>query len=255
MVSTARVVKDVSVALVKGVSDPMIPFTRRLAILGGFTASGLRLAAGTVVGKLGPRPEKRLVLWDFERCPYCRLVREAISTLDLDVEVRPCPRGGTRFRPELQGGGVPRLLDPNTGETIVGSRIIVAHLYQRYGVSKPPVLLGLPPVVVTTGLAARVLTGGRGFKAQPSRAPEKPLELWAFESSPYSRLARARLSELELPYVLHTVAKGSPKRRDFVALSGKMQVPYLVDPNTGVTMFESLAIEQYLEATYGVPTT
>jgi hypothetical protein len=37
----------------------------------------------------------------------------------------------------------------------------------------------------------------------------------------------------ELPYLLHNVAKGSPSREGFVRRSGKMQVPYLVDPNTG----------------------
>ncbi len=251
MASTMRVVKDVSLALARGLADPRIPHSRRWAILGGFAASGLRLAAGMAVGKLGPRPEQRLVLWDFERCPYSRFVREALSTLDLDVEVRPCPQGGTRFRPELQGGGVPRLLDPNTGETLVGSRTIVEHLYRRYGASPPPRLLGLRPVVMVTGVMARFLTAQRGAVARPSRAPEKPLELWAFEASPYSRLARAKLCELELPYVLHNLAKGSKKRKAFVAEAGKMQVPYLVDPNTGARLFESLAIEQYLDATYG----
>jgi len=30
-------------------------------------------------------------------------------------------------------------------------------------------------------------------------------------------------------------------------------VPYLEDPNTGVNMFESAAMLQYLEATYALP--
>lgn len=40
--------------------------------------------------------------------------------LDLDVEVRPCPRNGDRWRPEVvQRGGrsqFPFLVDPNTGK-------------------------------------------------------------------------------------------------------------------------------------------
>ncbi|EYT44070.1 glutathione S-transferase, N-terminal domain protein, partial [Acinetobacter sp. 478810] len=32
---------------------------------------------------------------------------------------------------------------------------------------------------------------------------------------------------------------------------GKMQVPYLVDPNTGVKMFESAQIVKYLKKQYG----
>jgi glutathione S-transferase len=51
--------------------------------------------------------------------------------------------------------------------------------------------------------------------------------------------------------VLHNVGKGSAKREAFVARSGKMMVPYLVDPNTGKEMFESADIAAYLEATYG----
>jgi glutathione S-transferase len=52
--------------------------------------------------------------------------------------------------------------------------------------------------------------------------------------------------------VLHNVAKGSPKRDAFVARSGKMMVPYLADPNTGVEMFESADIVEYLERTYAL---
>jgi glutathione S-transferase len=52
--------------------------------------------------------------------------------------------------------------------------------------------------------------------------------------------------------VLHNVAKGSPKRDAFVRRSGKMQVPYLVDPNTSAAMFESAEIVAYLETTYAL---
>ncbi|EPQ3627781.1 glutathione S-transferase N-terminal domain-containing protein, partial [Acinetobacter baumannii] len=34
-------------------------------------------------------------------------------------------------------------------------------------------------------------------------------------------------------------------------MQGKMQVPYLVDPNTGVKMFESAEIVKYLKKQYG----
>ncbi len=93
---------------------------------------------------------------------------------------------------------------------------------------------------------------GRGGLARPNRAPERPLELWSFEASPYCRIAREALSELEIPYLLHNVAKKSPSRKAFVERSGKMMVPYLVDPNTGQEMFESADIVKYLRDTYGV---
>ena len=246
-VLTGQIVRAISA----GMFDPQLTTSRKLELVGGFTASGLRLAAGMSTGRLGPRPALPLKLWDFERCPFSRRVREALSTLDLDAEVRPCPRGGTRFRPEVAGGGVPRLEDPNLGAMLIGSAEICHHLYVRYGTGNAPWLMNLPPMRLSTGIAIRVLTGGKGAQARPSKAPEKPLELWSFEASPYCRVVRATLCELELPYLLHNVAKDSPRREAFVALSGKMQVPYLVDPNTGARMFESLVIQRYLESTYG----
>ena len=41
------------------------------------------------------------------------------------------------------------------------------------------------------------------------------------------------------------------EREAFVQRSGRMQVPWLFDPNTGTSLFESQAIEDYLQATYG----
>ena len=80
----------------------------------------------------------------------------------------------------------------------------------------------------------------------------QPLELWSFESSPYCRMTRAMLTELELPYLLHNVGRKSPRRAAFIARSGKMQVPWLSDPNTGTELFESKAIIDYLDQTYGL---
>jgi glutathione S-transferase len=57
---------------------------------------------------------------------------------------------------------------------------------------------------------------------------------------------------MELPYRLHNVPRRSPDRSEFVSLSGKMQVPYLHDPNTGARMFESADIRRYLYDSYAV---
>lgn|GEM_PF-2809240 len=40
-------------------------------------------------------------------------------------------------------------------------------------------------------------------------------------------------------------------RRSLQERGGRMQVPYLVDPNTGTAMYESAEIQRYLAATYG----
>src|SRR4051794_28402043 len=81
--SLLKVSREVTSALVRGVTDPTTPPKRRFAVLGGFVASGLRLARGMTVSGLGPRPSTHFILWDFERCPHSRIVREALSMLDL----------------------------------------------------------------------------------------------------------------------------------------------------------------------------
>jgi glutathione S-transferase len=218
-----------------------------------FLASAARLGAGGRARPARRRPERLLEIYEFEACPFCRRVREALSEFDLDALILPCPRGGTRFRPKARelGGkeGFPYLVDPNTGRAMHESRDIVTYLRETYDAPEAPRWLG--PLSVASSALASAVRGRRGRAARPSRAPAKPLELWSFEACPFCRLAREALCELEIPYVLHNVAKGSPRREAFVVRAGKMMVPYLVDPNTGQEMFESADIVRYLDATYG----
>jgi glutathione S-transferase len=227
---------------------------RALDVATSLAASVARGGIGTRVGPLGPRPEKPLELYEFEACPFCRKAREALTLLDLDALVLPCPKGGPRFREEVKRRGgkyqFPYLVDPNAGKEMYESDDIVAYLFERYGAGAPPALLSAGALTnVSAGLAS-VLRPGRGAYYRPARAPELPLELWSFEASPYCRIVRECLSSLELPYRLHNVAKGSPRRPAFVERSGRMMVPWLLDPNTGETMFESADIVRYLERTY-----
>jgi glutathione S-transferase len=228
---------------------------RLLDVATSFAATLARGASALRVGTLGPRPERPLELYEFEGCPYCRKVREALSILDLEAFVFPCPKGGTRFRPRVveQGGKAqfPWLVDPNAGRSLYESDEIVRHLFGRYGDGRVPIPLGLGLLTdVSAGLASAVRPG-LGVRARPSKAPVRPLELWSFEASPFCRIVREALCSLELPYLLHNVAKGSPGREAFVQRSGRMMVPWLVDPNSGVEMFESADIVAYLERTYG----
>lgn len=212
-----------------------------------------RPGVGSAVGSLGPRPEQPVVLYDFEACPYCRRVREALTILDLDAHLRPCPRGGTRFRPTvIETGGkrmFPFLVDPNTGTEMYESGDIIRYLFESYGNGNVPVLLR-GPIFQPTSMLASLARVGRGSRARASRAPEQELELYAFEYSPFCRLVRETLCELELPYLLHNVGKKSLGRPAFAERAGKVLVPYLIDPNTGVEMFESGDIIAYLEETY-----
>ena len=223
-------------------------------ILSAWGSSALRGGAGLrTQPTLGPRPAKRLELYEFEGCPFCRKVRELLTALDLEAVIYPCPKNGTRFRPKVTelGGKAqfPYLVDPNTGAAMYESDAIIAYLVEHYGAAGVPASLKLGPVTTISSLMASAVRGRSA--ARESRAPSLPLELYSFEASPYCRIAREALCDLELPYVLHNVGKKSPSRPAFIARSGKMQVPWLHDPNTDTSMFESADIVAYLNRTYG----
>src|SRR5258706_3050138 len=229
---------------------------RPLDVATSFAASVARLGAGMEVGPLGARPAQPLELYEFETCPFCRKVREALSILDLDAVIYPCPKNGPRFRPEVvrRGGKAlfPSPVDPNRNVALYESDDIVRPLVEAYGDGTVPRSLGLGIVTDAMSSLASAARLGRGTSYRRAREPKAPLELWSFEASPFCRIAREALCELELPYVLHNVAKGSAKRDAFVRRTGKMQVPYLVDPNTSAAMFESADIVAYLETTYAL---
>jgi glutathione S-transferase len=225
---------------------------RALDVGSSVLSTVVRLGAGLSARPCAKQPEKLLELYEFEACPFCRKVREALTTFDLDAMIYPCPKNGTRFRPKAVALGgkasFPLLVDSNTKTQLYESLDIIAYLAKRYEAPSTPLLLG--PLATVSGGFASAMRGSRGMRAIGSKAPAQPLELWSMEGSPFSRIVRERLCELEIPYVLHNVGKGSPKRPALVAKAGKMQVPYLVDANTGTAMFESAEIVRYLTATY-----
>ncbi len=228
---------------------------RALDVATSVAATLARLAGGHGVGSLGSRPQKPLELYEFEGCPYCRKAREALSILDLEARIYPCPKGGPRFREAVKERGgryqFPYLVDPNTETEMYESDEIVRYLFRQYGDGRVPLSLAAGPLTDLSAGLASAFRLGAGVRYRRARAPEQALELYSFEASPFCRLAREALCSLELPYLLHNVAKGSPSRDAFVKRSGKMMVPYLVDPNTGKSLFESADIVRYLEETYG----
>lgn len=229
---------------------------RTLDVTTSFAATIARLPAGLSVGHIGERPDKLLELYDIEASPYCRKVREALSILDLEAMIYPCPRKGTRFRSRVRERGgkeqFPFLVDPNHDVAMYESNDIVSYLFRVYGDGDVPLFLRLGPLTNAQEYMASIMRPGFGMFARASKTPDKPLELWSFEASPFCRIVREALSSLELPYRLHNVAKGSPSRQAFIARSGRMMVPFLHDPNTGADMFESQEIVKYLGRTYGL---
>ena len=227
---------------------------RALDVGTSFAASLARLGGGMQIAALGKRPKQRLELYEFEACPYCRKVREALSALDLEAMIYPCPKEGPRFRPEVirRGGKAqfPYLVDPNTKKALYESNDIVTYLFTEYGDGRVPLQLRLGPLTDLSSMAASAWRPAFGARYRPARHPAKPLELYSFEASPFCRIAREQLCALEIPYVLHNVAKSSPSRAAFIERSGKMMVPFLIDPNTDTEMFESADIVAYLDRTY-----
>ena len=125
-----------------------------------------RLGSGRQVGALGRRPERPLELYEFEACPFCRKVREALSILDLEAIIYPCPKGAPTWRPRVreQGGRelFPYLVDPNTGKAMYESSDIVAYLFAEYGDGNVPLLLG-----------AGVLTDASSIRTRASRCTSR----------------------------------------------------------------------------------
>lgn len=228
------------------------------------------------------QPEKPLQLYEFEGSPFCRRVREVLTLLNLDYEVYPCPKGGQKYRKIVQEKGgkqqFPFLVDENSGVALYESQDIIHYLFQHYGkTGKTPQKFSHYPQLPVVALAGTLVNGARGIwinkKIMDRAAPVELLELWGFEASPFTRVVRASLAELELPFIYHNVAKerwqdmgpavlrfkpgkyqalAGGKREKVMDVMGRdIQVPYLVDPNTGVKMFESAAIVKYLNKYYG----
>ncbi len=223
-----------------------------------FVASVIRLGRGLSLdaGAAGrAAPARPLELYDFEACPYCRKVREALTELDLDYVTHPVAGGSPRREELVRLGGkmqAPYLVDPNTGTRLYESADIVAHLRITYGGPGSP--WGLPTLVDTlTSALASAVRLGRGGRARPAAARPalQRLVLYNMEGSPYCRKVREALAELDLEYLARNLPKGSPKRDELRRRGGKVQVPYLIDPNTGRELYESDDIVAYLTAQYG----
>lgn len=254
----------------------MVSLNRALDVTSSVLASTLRGWRGSMASRTVQQPAQLPEIYDREGCPECRLVREACTELNLDVKIVPLPDGGSRFARQLQelsgATTVPFLNDPNTDTRLSGAQAIVDYLFRHYANRSAPAQVQPTPRNLTLSKLATRVRSGQGVKARSSRPAQQPLTLYSFESSPYSRLVREKLSELELPYVLINIGKQqradvgpsnfrlhlgpykplpNTKRSEFFARHGNVQVPYLIDPNTGIDMFESADIVQYLERTYG----
>jgi glutathione S-transferase len=235
--------------------------------------------------KLCNRPKKMLILYQYEGCPFCRLVRESFSVLALDVIIYPCPRttlarygvsDDSRFRPEatrLSGKCMfPLLVDANFEPPVVmlESRDIIAHVWAHYGNNAIAPLnfrcANYTPMACFLPSAFRTFPW-MGIIRTPSKPPgDKMIELYSYDACPFSRRVREALDSLELPYLLHnhplhgalpshvaslqaSVQRANSLSPTPVACSGP---PFLVDPNTNTFLTNSTECVEYLMKTYAV---
>ena len=216
----------------------------------------LRIRDSSSVLDQAAQPSEMLVLYDNESLPGCKRVREMMNLLDITYECRPC------FGEDAKG--LPYIEDPNAGaeKMISGDNEIIEHLLENYG---PPSSTfdrkALWPITfqqfsLLTSQLASSLRDNPGktqqSNARPDNADMKPIELWAYECSPFVRPVKEKLSSLGLPHKVVSCSRGSRNRDRMVEKTGRFQVPYMVDENTGIEMYESAEIVQYLESCYTV---
>jgi Glutathione S-transferase, N-terminal domain len=216
-----------------------------------------------------------IVLYESEGDPSARLVREACSMLSMSMSIYPTPKGAPHYRKQAQkefGKGkymeYPFLYDPNTRVKVCSADSAIDYLFAAYSARQEvPWTLqlsldgGINWPKVTAWIANSLLRLGKGgrydactFDGYSDREDDadQPLILWAYEGSPFCKLVRERLSALEIPHILHSTPRGSRNRQLLMELTGRFQVPYLQDPNTGVNLFESAAICEYINKKYGL---
>ncbi|KAJ1390233.1 hypothetical protein B484DRAFT_459599 [Ochromonadaceae sp. CCMP2298] len=235
----------------------------RIAKPAGFQAPTPKMALTVKLGagiavlpdiKQYPRAKKPIVMYEFESDAACRLVREACTTLDLTVEFRPCPGTTDGYADQMSTitlgkREVPFMVDDNPSmyrPRLTGSKAIIAHLFDAYG----PGAENIPKQLLGSGKG-----GGKGNRVRKDSRPDvlklKPLTLYGWEGAKFVTPVREALNELGLAHVFVPCANGSQNRDKLSKLTkGVMQVPYLVDPNTGVAMFESAEIVKYLTSVY-----
>ena len=77
----------------------------------------------------------------------------------------------------------------------------------------------------------------------------QPIKVWG-QSDPNPPKVAIMLAELGLPYEIIPVGRGEVKKPEYVAINPNGRTPSIHDPNTGITLWESGAILEYLIEVY-----
>ncbi|CAL5872184.1 uncharacterized protein PFLUO_LOCUS6442 [Penicillium psychrofluorescens] len=78
----------------------------------------------------------------------------------------------------------------------------------------------------------------------------KPITLWGHTTGPNPWKVAMIMEELNVPYELKLVDFADMKKAPFEAINPNGRVPAIEDPNTGISIWESGAIIEYLVETY-----
>jgi glutaredoxin len=88
--------------------------------------------------------------------------------------------------------------------------------------------------------------------------PEQPIKIYEFDACPFCKKVREMVNYLDLDVLFCPCPKDGPNfRPEAIKKGGKSMFPYMEDPNTGTSMYESDDIIKYLADKYGdgtVPT-
>ena len=140
----------------------------------------------------------------------------------------------------------PYLKDPNTGVSMIESDDIVEYLFRTYGPvanrseapapNASPEELGVPfmlrrggitnPTCYAAAVARLKAPRARGRLAPPpprGGRPARPLVLWTYEASPFTKAVRESLTELAIPHVVRYCPRGSKKRDELQAKTGRFR--------------------------------
>ena len=74
------------------------------------------------------------------------------------------------------------------------------------------------------------------------------MKLYQFESCPYCKMVRERLSELQISYINVNVPRDKSRRQEVEQISGQRSVPVLVDGDT--VLDDEEKILPYLDKKY-----
>ncbi|KAG8169276.1 hypothetical protein KVR01_000021 [Diaporthe batatas] len=78
----------------------------------------------------------------------------------------------------------------------------------------------------------------------------KPIIVWSLGYSPNPWKVVLTFEELGLPYEMKQIGMAELKQEPYISLNPNGRVPTIEDPNTGITLWESGAIVEYLIDTY-----